>query len=124
MNNEKSWIGFDLDGTLAFEEAEWQGFEHIGKPIKSMVDKLKAYLKQGKTVKIVTARVNQYNELDNYVARIHICQWLCKQGLYTDIDYIEIVSGKDMYMEKLYDNHVVQVETNTGRIIDDNEKKV
>ena len=33
----KKWIGFDLDGTLA-EYNGWEGIEHIGKPIKPIVE--------------------------------------------------------------------------------------
>ncbi len=125
MSNDKShedkrWTGFDFDGTLVFEEPEWRGFEHIGEPIKPIVDKLKGYLKQGRIVKIVTARVSQDNEYDNYIARRNIYHWLLMyvhDDSMANFPHIEIVSGKDMYMDKLYDNRAVQVETNTGRII-------
>ncbi|HEV7674386.1 MAG TPA: hypothetical protein VGQ12_07640 [Candidatus Angelobacter sp.] len=50
------WIGVDLDGTLA-HYAGWKGPEHIGEPIMPMVERVKGWLAEGKTVKIFTARV-------------------------------------------------------------------
>lgn len=49
------WYGFDLDGTLAFYDT-WHGINHIGKPIKPMVDRIKKMHAEGKRVKILTAR--------------------------------------------------------------------
>lgn len=49
------WYGFDLDGTLAFYD-KWRGINHIGKPIKPMVDLIKKMHAEGKRVKILTAR--------------------------------------------------------------------
>jgi hypothetical protein len=54
MSNS-GWIGFDLDGTLA-EYGEWQGPTHIGKPIPSMIVRVKNYLDNGYEVRIMTAR--------------------------------------------------------------------
>ena len=52
----EGWIGIDLDGTLA-EYDGWKGVEHIGKPIPSMVERVKAWIIEGKDVRIFTARV-------------------------------------------------------------------
>lgn len=52
----KGWYGFDLDGTLAKYDG-WKGVDHIGEPVKPMVDLIKRMHEEGKVVKIMTARV-------------------------------------------------------------------
>lgn len=52
----KGWYGFDLDGTLAVYD-KWEGIDHIGEPVKPMVDLMKKMHADGKVVKILTARV-------------------------------------------------------------------
>lgn len=52
----KGWYGFDLDGTLAVYD-KWEGVDHIGKPVKHMVDLMRKMHAEGKVVKILTARV-------------------------------------------------------------------
>ena len=53
----KGWYGFDLDGTLAVYD-KWEGIDHIGEPVKPMVDLIKRMHAEGKVVKILTARVS------------------------------------------------------------------
>ena len=53
----KGWYGFDLDGTLAKYD-KWEGFDHIGEPVKPMVGLIKKMHDEGKVVKILTARVS------------------------------------------------------------------
>lgn len=53
----EGWYGFDLDGTLAKYDG-WKGIDHIGEPIKPMVDLIKEMYGEGKIVKIMTARVS------------------------------------------------------------------
>ena len=50
------WIGVDLDGTLAHYDT-WRGPAHIGEPIPKMLERVKWWVSQGKTVQIFTARV-------------------------------------------------------------------
>lgn len=52
----KGWYGFDLDGTLAVYD-KWEGIDHIGEPVKPMVDLIRKMHAEGKVVKILTARV-------------------------------------------------------------------
>lgn len=52
----KGWYGFDLDGTLA-KYYGWKGIDHIGEPVKPMVDLIRKMHDDGKVVKILTARV-------------------------------------------------------------------
>lgn len=54
MNKADFWIGVALDGILA-EYHGWVGIHHIGKPIKPMVDRVRAWILDGKRVKIFTA---------------------------------------------------------------------
>ena len=52
----EGWYGFDLDGTLAKYDG-WKGIDHIGEPVKPMVELIRRMYDEGKFVKIVTARV-------------------------------------------------------------------
>lgn len=53
----KGWHGFDLDGTLAVYD-KWEGIDHIGEPVKPMVDLIRKMHADGEVVKIVTARIS------------------------------------------------------------------
>lgn len=103
MSNQ-GWIGFDLDGTLATYDY-WRGVEHIGEPIEPMVNRLKMYLKEGHTVKIMTARANEDGAIP------HIQAW-CKEHIGT---VLPITTQKDYGMIRLYDDRAVAVEHNTGK---------
>lgn len=52
----EGWYGFDLDGTLAKYDG-WKGIDHIGEPVKPMVELIRRMHDEGKVVKIMTARV-------------------------------------------------------------------
>lgn len=52
----EGWYGFDLDGTLAKYDG-WRGIDHIGEPVKPMVETIRRMYDEGKIVKIMTARV-------------------------------------------------------------------
>jgi len=79
-SESRQWIGVDLDGTLAVAEA-WQGFEHIGKPVPTMVKRVKIWIEMGYRVKIVTARAEQPD-----LAIPPILDWLEEHGLPTGSD--------------------------------------
>lgn len=59
----KGWYGFDLDGTLAKYDG-WKGIDHIGEPVKPMVDLIKRMHAEGKVVKILTARVSHRHNVN------------------------------------------------------------
>ena len=59
----KGWYGFDLDGTLAKYD-KWEGIDHIGEPVKPMVDLIKRMHAEGKVVKILTARVSHRHNVN------------------------------------------------------------
>lgn len=110
----EGWIGFDLDGTLANYNG-WVDETDIGDPIEPMIDLVKSYLRQGKTVKIFTARVTPKGQTVAMLNRIRkaIQNWTHK---YIG-QRLEVVCCKDHDMEILYDDRAIQVEKNTGKLI-------
>jgi hypothetical protein len=104
---ENPWIGVDLDGCLAFYE-DWHGISVVGKPIPSMLKRVKDWLEEGKTVKIFTARAASGQKAINVVKA-----WLKHNGL----PDLEVTHKKDHDMIELWDDHAVTVETNTGKIL-------
>lgn len=112
-----SWIGVDLDGTLAHYDG-WKGVDHIGEPIQPMVDLVKQWLNEGKCVKIFTARMHGHGSPDlvsggKIDALTPIQDWCKKQ--FGEI--LPVTNVKDFGMLCLYDDRCVQVESNTGRLI-------
>lgn len=104
MNENNQWIGVDLDGTLA-EYNDWIDISHIGKPIPPMIERVKGWIAEGKTVKIFTARVTQGTEAIKY---IH--EWLETHGL----PKLEVTNIKDFDMIELWDDRCVSVVKNSG----------
>ena len=100
------WIGVDLDGTLA-QYGGWLGPETIGEPIPAMMDRVRNWIRQGKTVKIFTARACVPEQIP------FVLEWLKKHSL----EGVEVTNVKDFEMLELYDDRCVTVETNTGRIL-------
>lgn len=112
----RGWIGVDLDGTLA-EYDGWQGVTHIGEPVPAMLQRVAAWLDQGITVKIVTARVSDDGSVkalrERQLAKGAIQAW-CVKHLGQPL---EVVCEKDYGMFELWDDRAVTVEQNTGRVI-------
>lgn len=105
------WIGVDLDGTIAKYD-HWRGIEHVGAPVPLMLDRVKKWINEGKTVKIFTARVSVPDEmLEEVVAPIH--EWCVKHGL----PKLEVTCKKDFGMIELYDDRCYRVIMNTGEIV-------
>lgn len=100
------WIGVDLDGTLAQYDG-WRGAAHIGEPVPAMLERVRQWLADGTRVKIFTARAGVPSELP------HVRYWLEEQG----IGGLEITNVKDYGMIELWDDRVVSVERNTGRVL-------
>lgn len=136
----KGWYGFDLDGTLAKYD-KWEGIDHIGEPVKPMVDLIKRMHAEGKVVKILTARVapkekpeikpNPY--LENHLTIgspddmpwvVHAEAWTAREFIqdwcYRVLGFVpEIVYQKDHLMLELYDDRVKQVTPNKGLLVED-----
>lgn len=102
---DQHWYGVDLDGTLARYDG-WKGVEHIGKPIPKMVRRVKRWLKDGKQVKILTARAAG----DNGAARYYIKKW-CRKHLGQELP---ITNRKDRFCVKIWDDRAKDVVRNTG----------
>jgi hypothetical protein len=106
------WIGVDLDGTLA-EYFGWQGPQHIGRPVPLMAERVKRWLREGRDVRIMTARVCRPG-LEAELCRQAIEAW-CFEHLGRKLP---VTHQKDFAMIELWDDRAVQVEPNTGRRMD------
>ena len=116
----EGWIGIDLDGTLA-EYDGWKGVEHIGKPIPSMVKRVKAWIIEGKDVRIFTARVCMSQSKKDFTTAYEAIAAWCRKYIGKEL---KITAEKDWKMIKLWDDRCVSVIPNTGEIIplDSNER--
>lgn len=118
---ESGWIGVDLDGTLA-EYHGWNG--GIGKPVPLMVKRVKRWLSAGLDVRIFTARVSPLGgksfesgrEADDEFCEEQTClieDW-CLEHLG---QVIPVTYQKDFRMAQLWDDRVICVQFNTGKIL-------
>jgi hypothetical protein len=111
--DENFWLGVDLDGTIAEHYWPHKGrYEEtrIGDPIKPMVERVKSWLREGKTVKIFTARVSDRRGRDIMPIRAAIQSW-CR----THIGMVlEVTCEKNYRMTQLWDDRAVGVIQNTG----------
>jgi hypothetical protein len=113
------WIGFDLDGTLAYVDHDkpYNPME-IGAPIPKMVELCRMYLSEGYEVRILTARASKsqprggLREAAYIQSMRNIAEW-CEKHIGTPL---RVTSEKDYGMIMLYDDRARQVEYNTGRI--------
>lgn len=104
------WLGVDLDGTLATYTG-FKGKDHIGEPIAPMVKKVRAWLNEGKDVRLFTARTPSPA----------IRRWM-KEHLG---ESLKITNVKDRFMVALYDDRAVGIVRNEGvPFCGDNEKQV
>jgi hypothetical protein len=120
---QRGWIGVDLDGCLAEYHGE-TAFE-IGAPVPLMVERVKQWLREGKRVKIMTARCDggkvalamgdqrgvAYQDTDRILDTIRA--W-CREHIGQEL---EITNQKDYGMICLWDDRAITVEHNTGRIL-------
>lgn len=117
----RGWIAVDFDGTLAQYDG-WKSEEILGEPIPKMLERVKNWLAEGKTVKIFTARVgasnivNKDGQRDDAAfaerQRAYIRAW-CLKHIGQEL---EVTAVKDLQMIELWDDRAVGVETNTGEI--------
>lgn len=114
------WYGIDLDGTLAIYP---HSFPEIGPPIPVMVCFVQELLKEGKDVRIFTARVcvrpdlsSEHGTADEAFAaeqEAKIQAW-CQEYLG---QVLPVTAMKDFHMIALYDDRCVQMITNTGQTV-------
>ncbi|MGE4370690.1 MAG: hypothetical protein AB7E12_13530 [Burkholderiaceae bacterium] len=98
------WIGVDLDGTLA-RTTQGDGVK-IGQPIPAMVARVANWLRQGKRVRVLTAR-----RLTS-AQTTEIRRFLSNNGLAD----CEITNQKDNDMVALLDDKAIRVIRNKGQI--------
>lgn len=110
----KGWVGVDLDGTLAHYEG-WVNVSHIGNPVPLMLERVKRWMKEGRDVRIMTARVCPQRDYQEREKAIYAIQQWCREHLGKAIP---ITHEKDFAMVELWDDRCVQVEPNTGRRVD------
>lgn len=131
------WIGCDLDGTLALCTDD---IDTIGAPIEPMCNRVRRLIREGFTVKIVTARVSGLfirpesvgpsypgspiviaslrrdsawaEQYEFARAQERLVQGWCALHLGTRL---EVTALKDFGMIELWDDRAVHVEPGTGR---------
>lgn len=101
------WIGVDLDGTTAHYDG-WKGWEHIGKPIPTMVDRIKERLAQGADIRIFTARAAPG---PNQKEALRAIEAWCLKHLGQKLP---VTNEKDMEMRELWDDRAVGIKKNAG----------
>ena len=111
---ESSVIAVDLDGTLAEQESPYDP-TRIGKPIPAMVNRVIKWLRQGKKIVILTARLNSQTHTKRQLlfTRKLIEHWTKK---YLG-KALPCTAEKHASMAVIYDDRAVQVKRNTGKII-------
>ena len=107
--SKDSWIGVDLDGTLAVYNGNQQ-YPEIGDPINVMVQRVWTWLSVGIDVRIFTARVSDPETAE--VERERIDNWCMK----VFNRKLPVTCCKDFKMDVLYDDRAIRVEKNTGLI--------
>ena len=111
--SSNGWIGVDLDGTLAHYESFGDG--GIGAPIKPMIRRIKHYLKKGRDVRILTARVAEggENSSDGLAQLVLIARFCIEQFGQA----LPITCSKDRHMYMLIDDRAMQVIPNKGILV-------
>lgn len=118
MEEKRRWIAVDFDGTLATFGCNWrEDYRATGQPIKPMVDLVKRWIAEGEDVRIFTARMDCYHpkliHVPAYLVRKPIEDWCLKHlGV-----VLPITNRKDYWCKALYDDRAIQVEHDTGRLI-------
>lgn len=117
-NKTRGWIGVDLDGTLARYD-KFLGLHVIGEPIRLMVDRVKAWLNEGRDVRIMTARVSQ----SIYRPRAEdVFRTVCAIEDWCELHIgqrLKVTCIKDFEMTELWDDRAVQVVPNLGVRVDE-----
>lgn len=117
MPRHQPIIAVDLDKTLAHYE-KWVSPAHIGPPIPDMLQRVKTWLSEGKTVVIFTARVSHNGSLEEIdeaaAAKQHIQNW-CIEHLGQELP---VTCIKSKAMIEFWDDRAVQIIPNTGRRVD------
>jgi hypothetical protein len=115
MSN-KAWWGFDIDKTTFVDEGGGTRGGMIGAPIMPMIRRIKHFLRTGRKVNIVTARVH-WSEPD-HVAQMNTVRQALNAVFGKNLaNRIDIRSDKDRHMIDLYDDRAKQVIPNKGILV-------
>lgn len=113
-----TWIGVDLDGTLAHYDG-WKGPEHIGPPIAPMVDRVRGWLAEGLEVRVFTSRMSNRRDtvqaVREHLAFVRALELWCVEHIGQPL---RATCLKDDGMVELWDDRAVGVEFNTGAVRD------
>lgn len=105
MASNRGWYGVDLDGTLATYDT-WHGVHHVGEPIWPMVERVKQWRREGKEVRIFTARMAGPEDCKPAI------EDFCEAYIG---EILPITNIKDFGLIELWDDRAVRVEFNTGK---------
>jgi len=107
--DEKRWVGVDLDGTLARDDAEGHFLPPypLGEPIPEMIAMVQSLLQAGVTVKVFSARACEPESVPIIQA------WAEKHGL----GRLEVTNQKDYDLIRFYDDRAIQMLPNQGKSI-------
>lgn len=106
----------DFDATLATYE-KFEGPDILGEPVPAMVERVKGWLKEGRDVRIFTARASSDGTPKRNLEATHaanaIRSW-CKLHLGQELP---ITTQKTWETDEIWDDRAVQVEKNTGKVV-------
>ena len=115
MSSGKAWWGFDVDKTAFVDEGGTRGGV-IGEPIMPIIRRIKHFLRTGRKVNIVTARVHP-SEPDREEQVLTVSRALDAVLGPEMASKIGIRSDKDRHMIDLYDDRAMQVIPNKGILV-------
>lgn len=97
-----TWIGVDFDGTLAtYQDGQ---YPRLGEPVPAIVERVKAWLADGVTVRIFSNRAHRIED----VSAVH--DWCLKHiGV-----ALQVTACKDHDLVELWDDCAHGVVRNTG----------
>lgn len=108
------WIGVDFDGTISRDRDFRSSPYELGEPIPSMINRIKGWIAEGYTVKLLTARMNpvSHTGITRDIVKMEalLKQW-CLKHIGTEL---ECVMAKDGLMEVLWDDRAIQVVRDIG----------
>lgn len=129
------WIGVDFDGCLVTAPTCLREVCTTGTPIPPMIALVKALLAEGRDVRIFTARVGPATDaectaglkaggidpgplprLDWHNYQQTLLETWCLEHLG---QVLPLTCVKDLHLTQFYDDRCIQVETNTGRVLQD-----
>jgi len=106
----KPTILVDLDGTLAKYKG-WNGHTHIGEPIPIMARRIRRWLREGKLVKIFTARMAEKNPEKRQEIVDAVQDWTEKHF----DKRLGVTNEKDSSVVRIWDDRAMSVSRNHGR---------